>query len=81
MIFDLAIWYSFVESPSEIIAAKLSLPHARGTNCTTALASELVESVNSLEIKEKNCEAEVTGKIMTGKIGGFGLIPPDFPRP
>ena len=43
-IFDLAIWYSFVESPSETIAAKLSLPHARGTNCTTALASELVES-------------------------------------
>ena len=44
LIFDLAIWYSFVESPSETIAAKLSLPHARGTNCTTALASELVES-------------------------------------
>ena len=39
LIFDLAIWYIFVESPSETIAAKLSfcLPHARGTNCTTAL--------------------------------------------
>ena len=46
-IFDLAMWYSFVESPFEIIAAKLSLLHARGTNCTTALASELVESAGA----------------------------------
>ena len=51
---SLAIWYSFVESPSEMIAAKLSLPHSRGTNCTTALASELVASVLLLfEIKQK----------------------------